>query len=196
LNPPKNLGKLQNNHQLTTRYDSRMKKLRIIAAGGTFDKRYNPLNGALHFTVTHLHSVLQRCRLNTAATISELPLLDSLDMQDADRQRILDACVAAPEQHIVVVHGTDTMPETAQVLGLALNTAVMDSKTVVITGAMVPYDIEGSDALFNLGFAAATAQSLPAGVYIAMGGEVFHWDNVRKDRAAGRFMAATAAKTV
>jgi L-asparaginase len=172
-----------------------MKKLRIIAAGGTFDKRYNPLNGVLHFTVTHLHSVLQRCRLNTAATITELPLLDSLDMLDADRQRVLDACIAAPEQHIVVVHGTDTMPETAQVLGLALSAATMQSKTVVITGAMVPYDIEGSDALFNLGFAAATAQSLPAGVYIAMGGELFHWDNVRKDRAAGRFMTATATAT-
>ncbi len=169
-----------------------MTPLRIIAAGGTFDKRYNPLNGALHFTVTHLHSVLQRCRLNHPATVTELPLLDSLDMVDADRQRVLDACAAAPEQHIIVVHGTDTMPETAQMLGLALNTAALANKTVVITGAMVPYDIDGSDALFNLGFAAAAAQTLPVGVYIAMGGDVFRWDNVRKDRAAGRFVTLVA----
>jgi L-asparaginase len=176
-----------------------MKKLRIIAAGGTFDKRYNPLNGALHFTVTHLHAVLQRCRLNTAANISELPLLDSLDMQDADRQRVLDACQNASEQHIIIIHGTDTMPETAQLLGayfaqtrnLTTNQA---AKTVIITGAMVPYDIVDSDALFNLGFAAAAAQTLPAGVYIAMGGEVFSWDNVRKDRAAGRFVSVQSAQ--
>jgi L-asparaginase len=159
-----------------------MKNLRIIAAGGTFDKRYNPLNGALHFTVTHLHAVLPRCRLNVPATITELPLLDSLDMVDTDRQRVLDACIKAPESHLIVVHGTDTMPETAQVLG-----AANIGKTVVITGAMIPYDIEGSDALFNLGFAAAAAQTLPVGVYIAMGGEVFAWDNVRKHKAAGRF---------
>lgn len=159
-----------------------MKPIRIIAAGGTFDKRYNPLNGALDFTVTHLHSVLQRCRLNTPATVTELPLLDSLDMQDTDRQRVLNTCIQATESHIVVVHGTDTMPETARVLGLAaLN------KTIVITGAMVPYDIADSDALFNLGFATAAVQTSSAGVYIAMGGELFTWDNVRKDRAAGRF---------
>lgn len=169
-----------------------MTQLRIIAAGGTFDKRYNPLNGALHFTVTHLHSVLQRCRLNSPANITELPLLDSLDMVDVDRQRVLDACAVASEQHIIVVHGTDTMPETAQMLGLALSAAAMANKTVVITGAMVPYDIDASDALFNLGFAAAAAQTLPVGVYIAMGGEVFRWDNVRKDRAAGRFVTLVA----
>jgi L-asparaginase len=161
-----------------------MKNLRIIAAGGTFDKRYNPLNGALHFTVTHLHNVLQRCRLNVPATITELALLDSLDMMDADRQHVLDACVNAAESHVVVVHGTDTMPETAQVLGTA-----NIGKTVVITGAMIPFDIEGSDALFNLGFAAAAVQTLPVGVYIVMGGEVFAWDKVRKDKAAGRFVS-------
>jgi L-asparaginase len=164
-----------------------MKAMRVIAAGGTFDKRYNPLTGELRFTVTHLPEVLQRCRLNEAAQVTELPLLDSLDMQDADRQRVLAACQAATEQRIIVIHGTDTMPETAQVLGQYFAT-VESHKTVVITGAMVPYDIAGSDALFNLGFAAAAAQTLAAGVYITMGAEVFSWDNVRKDRAAGRFL--------
>ena len=164
-----------------------MKKLRIIAAGGTFDKRYNPLNGALHFTTSHIQAVLLRCRLNAAVTVTELPLLDSLDMVDTDLQRVLDACVAATENALVVIHGTDTMPETAQVLGQYFAT-VESHKTVVITGAMVPYDIAGSDALFNLGFAAAATQTLAAGVYITMGAEVFSWDNVRKDRAAGRFL--------
>ncbi len=160
----------------------KMKNIRLIAAGGTFDKRYNPLNGSLIFTVTHLHAVLQRCRLNLSATLTELPLLDSLDMMDADRQRVLQACVNAPESHVIVIHGTDTMPETAAVIGTA-----NIGKTVILTGAMIPYDIEGSDALFNLGFAAAAAQTLTAGVYVAMGGELFSWDNVRKDKAAGRF---------
>jgi L-asparaginase len=160
-----------------------MKNLRLIASGGTFDKRYNPLNGSLIFTVTHLHAVLQRCRLNVPATITELPLLDSLDMQDADRQRVLDACINAAESHVIVIHGTDTMPETAQVIGKA-----NIGKTVIITGAMVPYDLVDSDALFNLGFAAAAVQTVPVGVYVAMGGELFSWDNVRKDKAAGRFV--------
>jgi L-asparaginase len=166
---------------------NQMKTLRLIATGGTFDKRYNPLNGELGFTFTHLHEVLQRCRLNTPANITELPLLDSLDMQDADRERVLVACQTAIEQHLIVIHGTDTMPETAQVLGQYFASAA-SPKTVVITGAMIPYDIAGSDALFNLGFATAAAQTLPAGVYIAMGGEVFEWNKVRKDRAAGRFV--------
>jgi L-asparaginase len=165
-----------------------MKSLRFIAAGGTFDKRYNPLNGALHFTTTHVQAVLQRCRLNTPATVTELALLDSLDMVDADRQRVLAACAAAAETQLIVIHGTDTMPDTAQVLGAALGTALA-GKTVVLTGAMIPYDIAGSDALFNIGFAAAAAQTLPAGVYIAMGGEVFAWNKVCKDKAAGRFVA-------
>ncbi len=160
--------------------------LRIIAAGGTFDKRYNPLNGELRFTVTHVHELLQRCRLNQPATVTELPLLDSLDMTAQDRERILDACLAAPEQQLLVIHGTDTMPETAQLLGTRL-AAAESTKTVVLTGAMIPYDIAGSDALFNVGFACAALQTLTAGVYIAMGGQVFSWQDVRKNKSAGRF---------
>lgn len=159
------------------------KMLRLIASGGTFDKRYEALTGSLTFGATHLHDVLSRCRLNEAATVTELRLLDSLDMQDADREAVLIACQTASEAAIVVIHGTDTMPETAHVIGRAAL-----AKTVVITGAMVPYDLRGSDAMFNLGFAVSAAQTLPVGVYVAMGGEIFSWDNVRKDRAAGRFV--------
>jgi L-asparaginase len=116
--------------------------------------------------------------------LETLPLLDSLDMQDADRQRVLASCQAAPEKAIVIIHGTDTMRETAGVLG-----AASLDKTIVLTGAMIPYEIANSDALFNLGVACGVAQTLPAGVYVAMNGKMFTWDNVTKNRAAGVFQA-------
>ncbi len=158
--------------------------LRIIATGGTFDKHYDELSGKLGFAQSHLPQVIARSRMTIPVVLEELPLLDSLDMQDADRARVLAACRAAPEQSIVVVHGTDTMRETAAVLGAAAL-----EQTVVLTGAMIPYEIANSDALFNLGFATAAAQTLPAGVYVAMNGKVFTWDKVTKNRAAGVFQA-------
>jgi L-asparaginase len=120
--------------------------------------------------------------MTVPVALEVLPLLDSLDMQDADRQRVLASCQAAGEKAIVIIHGTDTMRETAAVLGNA-NLA----QTIVLTGAMIPYEIANSDALFNLGFACGVAQTLPAGVYVAMNGQVFAWDNVTKNRAAGVF---------
>jgi L-asparaginase len=156
--------------------------LRLIATGGTFDKHYNELNGTLGFAESHLPEVIKRSRMTIPVTLDVLPLLDSLDMQDADRARILAACQAASEQAIVIVHGTDTMPETAAVLGAA----ALD-KTIVLTGAMIPYAIANSDALFNLGLACGVAQTLAPGVYVAMNGQVFTWNNVTKNRAAGVF---------
>ena len=156
--------------------------LRIIATGGTFDKHYNELNGTLGFSHSHLPEVLARCRMTIPVQLEVLPLLDSLDMQDADRERVLTSCNAATERAVVIVHGTDTMKETAAVLGAA----ELD-KTIVLTGAMIPYAIANSDAMFNLGFASAAAQTLPAGVYVAMNGQVFGWDNVTKNRSAGVF---------
>lgn len=156
--------------------------LRIIATGGTFDKHYNELTGVLGFAESHLPDVIKRTRMTIPVELQVLPLLDSLDMQDADRQRVLAACQAASENAIVIVHGTDTMPQTAAVLGAAAL-----GKTVVLTGAMIPYEIANSDALFNLGFACGVAQTLPAGVYVAMNGQVFAWNNVTKNRAAGVF---------
>ena len=158
--------------------------LRIIATGGTFDKHYDELSGKLGFAQSHLPDLIARSRMTIPVVLEQLPLLDSLDMQDADRARVLAACRAAAEEAIVIVHGTDTMRETAQVLGAAAL-----RQTVVLTGAMIPYEIAHSDALFNLGFAAAAAQTLPAGVYVAMNGKVFTWDNVSKNRAAGVFQA-------
>lgn len=156
--------------------------LRILATGGTFDKHYNELNGSLGFAASHLPAAIARARITVPVALEQLPLLDSLDMGDADRARVLASCRAAQEQHIVIVHGTDTMRETAAVLG-----AAGLAQTVVLTGAMIPYEIDNSDALFNLGFACAVAQTLPAGVYVAMNGQIFAWDNVQKNRAAGVF---------
>jgi L-asparaginase len=156
--------------------------IRVLACGGTFDKRYDPLEGALAFTTSSLPAIVERVRLAIQVVVEVVMLIDSLDMQDADRARVADACRAAPEPALVIVHGTDTMPATAAVLGpLALG------KTVILTGAMVPYSIAQSDALFNLGFAFAAAQTLAPGVWVAMNGRIFEWDDVRKNRAAGVF---------
>lgn len=158
--------------------------LRIIATGGTFDKHYNELTGTLGFADSHLPQVLARTRMTIAVELELLPLLDSLDMQDVDRERVLTSCRAAAEKAIVIVHGTDTMKDTAAVLG----SASLD-KTIVLTGAMIPYAIANSDALFNLGCATAAAQILAPGVYVVMNGQVFTWDNVTKNRGAGVFQA-------
>jgi L-asparaginase len=156
--------------------------LRLIATGGTFDKHYDELTGSLGFADSHLPAVIARSRMTVPVALEVLPLLDSLEMQDADRQRVLASCQAAIEKAVVIIHGTDTMRETAAVLG-----AAGLPQAIVLTGAMIPYEIAHSDALFNLGFACGVAQTLPPGVYVAMNGQVFAWDNVTKNRAAGVF---------
>jgi L-asparaginase len=158
--------------------------LRILATGGTFDKHYDALSGKLGFGESHLPAALARARLTLAHTLQLLPLLDSLEMQDADRAAVLAACRDCSEQAIVIIHGTDTMALTASVLG-----AARLEKTIVLSGAMIPYEIADSDALFNLGFACGVAQTLPAGVHVAMNGQVFAWDKVEKNRAAGVFQS-------
>lgn len=157
--------------------------LRIVAAGGTFDKHYNELTGQLTFAQTHLDEVIERARFNDPVVLQTLPLMDSLDMQHEDRLRLLDACKQSAESQIVIIHGTDTMQDTAAVLG-----AAHLEKTIVITGAMIPYSITKSDALFNFGFACGVVQTLSHGVYIAMNGHVFIWDNVMKNRKLGKFV--------
>ena len=156
--------------------------LRILATGGTFDKHYDPLDGKLVFGDSVLPDALRRARLTVPYVFQPLMALDSLDMQDAHRQEILQASSASPENRIVIVHGTDTMRDTADVLARAVM-----NKTIVLTGAMVPYDVADSDALFNLGFAIAAAQLSASGVWVAMNGQVFAWNEVRKNRAAGVF---------
>lgn len=159
-----------------------MIKMRIIATGGTFDKYYDELRGELTFKDSHLPAILKQARITAPIVLEINQLIDSLHMQEVNRQHILASCRAAPETQIVVIHGTDTMALTARVLGEA-----QLAKTIVLTGAMVPYAVQGSDALFNLGFACAAAQLLSPGVYIAMNGQVFAWDKVRKNTQLGIF---------
>jgi L-asparaginase len=158
--------------------------LRILATGGTFDKHYDEIAGKLTFGASHLPQVIERSRITVPFALEALPLLDSLDMQDVDRGRVLASCINAEEEAIVIIHGTDTMQDTAAVLGAA-NLA----KAIVVTGAMIPYEIANSDALFNFGFACGVAQILPHGVYVAMNGKIFGWDKVQKNRVAGVFEA-------
>ncbi len=156
--------------------------IRVFITGGTFDKTYDEISGRLLFEDTHIHEMLQlgRCRLDL--TVRTLMMVDSLEMTDADRLLVLENCRAAAEERIVVTHGTDTMTDTARVLGEAGL-----AKTIVLTGAMVPYAFGSSDGLFNLGSALSFVQALPHGVYVAMNGRRFPWDDVAKNRELGIF---------
>ena len=156
--------------------------IRIFITGGTFDKEYSELNGKLFFKDTHLHEMLKLGRCRVDVDIRTLMMVDSLEMTDADRTLIVEQCIRAAEDKIVITHGTDTMVETAIVLAKA-----EICKTIVITGAMIPYKFGSSDGLFNLGSALAFVQTLPHGVYIAMNGKYFNWDNVRKNRQTAQF---------
>lgn len=160
--------------------------IRILATGGTFDKEYNELEGALFFKNTHIPEMLKLARCQSQLTIETLMMIDSLEMTDDLRGQVLERCRSAPENRIIITHGTDTMAETARVLGTAnLN------KTIILTGAMIPFVFGSSDGLFNLGYAIALAQSLEPEVYVAMNGRNFHWSNVRKNRTAGIFEEIT-----
>lgn len=156
--------------------------IRVVVTGGTFDKEYDELTGRLFFKDTHLPEMLRLARCRAPLAMQVLMMMDSLDMTDADRGRIVAACRDCAEGRVVVTHGTDTMVETARAL-----LAAGLGKTVVLTGAMVPYAFGSSDGLFNLGSALSFAQVLPPGVYVAMNGRVFAGDRVRKDRERGVF---------
>ncbi|MBK6900989.1 MAG: asparaginase [bacterium] len=156
--------------------------IRIFATGGTFDKEYNERDGSLFFQDTHVTEMLRKGRCRAPVEVRTLMMIDSLEMTDDDRATILDNCLRCPHERLVITHGTDTMETTARLLG----PAIVD-KTVVLVGAMVPYTFGSSDGLFNLGAAVAFAQTLPHGVYVAMNGRVFDWDNVRKNKEIGEF---------
>ena len=157
--------------------------LAILVTGGTFDKQYDELSGRLFFRDTHVAEMLRLGRSRLDITVETVMMLDSLDMNDEARARIVERCRARSERSIVITHGTDTMVETAQEIAQAR----LDDKTIVLTGAMVPYAFGSSDGLFNLGSAVSLAQVLPAGVYVAMNGRHFSWDEVRKNREHGVF---------
>jgi len=156
--------------------------IKILVTGGTFDKEYDPLTGQLYFNETHVLEMLRLGRSRLHTHIKRILMIDSLNMTEADRKKILHECQTSLEDKILITHGTDTMTETAKLLGQHIK-----DKTIILTGAMIPYAFGSSDGLFNLGSALAFRQTLPAGVYISMNGKYFHWDNVRKNKDVGLF---------
>ncbi|MGH7938496.1 MAG: asparaginase domain-containing protein [Chthoniobacterales bacterium] len=156
--------------------------IRILVTGGTFDKEYNERTGQLFFKDTHLAEMLERGRSRVQVSIRTVMMIDSLEMTEADRALIVQNCLQSEEDRIVITHGTDTMTDTAAAIARAVS-----GKTVVLTGAMIPWAFGSSDGLFNLGSALSFVQVLPAGVYVAMNGECFPWDRVRNNRERGEF---------
>lgn len=156
--------------------------VRILITGGTFDKEYDEITGKLYFKDTHMREILDLGRSKLEVKIRTLMLLDSLEMTDHDRDVILDNCRRVSENQIVITHGTDTMTETGRVVANAKL-----EKTIILTGAMIPYKFGSSDGLFNFGGALAFAQALPNGVYIAMNGRYFDWNKVEKNKKTGVF---------
>src|SRR5690242_2900487 len=161
--------------------------VRVFGTGGTVDKEYDELSGRLYFLKTHGDEMLRRGRCGLDGDVETLMLVDSLEMTSDERERIVRARVECAEDQVVITHGTDTMVERARAIADGV-----DGKTIVLTGAMVPYAFGSSDGLFNLGSALSFVQSLPPGVYIAMNGRSFPWDDVRKNRQAGVFERLTA----
>jgi L-asparaginase len=165
-----------------------MKKIRILATGGTFDKEYDELTGRLFFRDTHVPEMLRLGRARVDVTIETVMMVDSLELNDDGRRRIVERVRGCDEPAIVVTHGTDTMVQTAR----AVAEASLAGKTVVLTGAMVPYAFGSSDGLFNLGSALSFVQVLPPGVYVAMNGQYFPWNAVRKNTSTGCFELVNA----
>ena len=159
-----------------------MMAIRIFITGGTFDKEYNELNGQLYFKDTHMSDLLELGRCRVPVEIRTLMMVDSLEMTDEDRELIIHQCNSCDETQIVITHGTDTMAETAKALAKKVK-----EKTIILTGAMIPIKFGSSDGLFNLGSALAFAQTLTVGVYVAMNGRYFNWDNVWKNKQTGVF---------
>jgi L-asparaginase len=157
--------------------------IRIVVTGGTFDKEYDELTGSLFFKDTHVGEMLRLGRSEVGVTIQTLMLIDSLEMTDEHRDRLLDVVRESPEKRFLITHGTDTMEVTAR----SLAGADIGQKTIVLTGAMIPYKFGSSDGMFNLGSALAFVQALPPGVYVAMNGRAFPAEHVRKNRSSGKF---------
>jgi len=156
--------------------------IKIFVTGGTFDKEYNEITGDLFFKDTHVPELLALGRCNIEVNVVTLMMIDSLDMSKADREIIAESCIKTKENRIIITHGTDTMVDTARVLARKVK-----GKTIILTGAMIPYKFGSSDGLFNLGSAIAFVQILPPGVYIAMNGRYFSWGNCRKNKKTGKF---------
>jgi len=158
--------------------------IKILLTGGTIDKNYNESNGELDFNETHIPELLELGRNRTEVEIEQAMFIDSLEMTDTNRQKILKICKASKQNRILITHGTDTLVETAMLLGHE-----KIAKTIVLVGAMIPYVFKHTDAVFNMGFAFGVVQALPHGVYVAMNGMIFNYDQVMKNKKKGIFEA-------
>ena len=159
--------------------------IQIFVTGGTFDKDYNFNTGELFFKDTHLPEMLERGRCTLQTDIKTLMMVDSLQMTPEDRDIIIHNCKRCDSDRVLLTHGTDKMVDTAKALADA---AI--PKTIVLTGAMIPYAFgSSSDGFFNMGSALAFVQILPQGVYIVMNGRFFHWNDVFKNTKTGNFEA-------
>ena len=169
-----------------------MADLTLIVTGGTLDKDYDTLTGALTLTQTHIHQILAQAHLGYSPQVIPLMLKDSLDMTDTDRQHLIQACQNTQSQHLVITHGTDTLADSANACLQAQRQAPMAplaQKTIVFTGAMRPWALGHSDTLFNIGAALTAAQCLPSGVFVCMNGQIFAGDQVQKNTEKGVFEA-------
>lgn len=165
--------------------------IQVFVTGGTFDKEYNYITGELYFQDTHLKEMFERGRCDVHIDIKTLMMIDSLEMTEEDISIIVHNCRKSPHHHILITHGTDRMVNTARVLG----ESAIEGKTIVLTGAMIPYAFgTSSDGFFNLGSALAFVQVLPPGVYVVMNGRYFNWDKVRKNRQTGTFEEVESSK--
>jgi L-asparaginase len=156
--------------------------VRIFITGGTFDKEYDEITGSLFFKDTHMREMLELGRSKIDVDIRTLMMVDSLEMTFEDRNLVVENCKHVKEEKIIITHGTDTMTETGRMLAQA-----NIEKTIVLTGAMIPYKFGSSDGLFNLGSALGFVQSLPKGIYIVMNGRCFDYDKVKKNKETGIF---------
>ena len=158
--------------------------IQVFITGGTFDKEYNFITGELYFKDTHLNDMFTRGRCTLSLDVKTLMMIDSLEMTDADREIIRHNCQSTKTDKIIITHGTDTMVDTAKVL----SESNIANKTIVLTGAMIPYAFgTSSDGFFNMGSSLGFVQTLAPGVYISMNGRYFPWDNVKKNRQTGFF---------
>lgn len=157
--------------------------IKIFVTGGSFDKEYDPIQEKLLFTATILPEILKQARVTIPVDVQTLMMVDSLQMHLPDREMVVDSCKKTEEHKIIIIHGTSTMSDTARVLG----EAKIKNKTIILTGAMMPYRLGNSDGLFNLGTAFGFVQTLKPGVYVSMNGRVFEWNNVKKNEKLGLF---------
>lgn len=155
----------------------------VLTTGGTIDKAYFDALSEYQIVESGIPALIAQARVALPFRVMELMRKDSLELTDADRDLVAAAVREAPERHVVITHGTDTMTDTAKVL------STIAGKTIVLTGALSPARFAETDAPFNLGMAFATTQVAAPGVWIAMSGQVFDGLKVRKDRAAGKFVA-------